>query len=153
VSGAQLSSDGYGDLNADIDYWFQRSWDIDTETWYVLHQQALVLRSPPMLIGQFSMGLALCRSSGFEICQAIPPPAMQKMAHARFAPRVETQIEIDYQLSQAGRGLKYSSDPTLLLKEPVGVDADIIKGAGNALVVSEKGMPAFWKSVGRRLRL
>ena len=30
-----------------------------------------------------------------------------------FRAAIETQIEIDYQLSQAGRGLKYSSDPTL----------------------------------------
>jgi hypothetical protein len=56
-----------------------------------------------------------------------------------FRAAIETQIEIDYQLSQAGRGLKYSSDPTLLIKEPATSDAQIIKGAGNALVVSEKG--------------
>ena len=56
-----------------------------------------------------------------------------------FRAAIETQIEIDYQLSQAGRGLKYSSDPTLLLKEPIGTDIDIVKGAGNALVVSENG--------------
>ena len=56
-----------------------------------------------------------------------------------FRPAVESQIEIDYQLSQAGRGLKYSSDPTLLLKEPAGMDTDIVKGAGNALIVGEKG--------------
>jgi len=42
-------------------------------------------------------------------------------------------------LSQAGRGLKYSSDPTLLIREPAGVDNEIVRGAGNALVVSEKG--------------
>jgi len=47
-----------------------------------------------------------------------------------FRAAIDTQIEIDYQLSQAGRGLKYSSDPTLLLKEPLGADSDIIKGAG-----------------------
>jgi hypothetical protein len=52
---------------------------------------------------------------------------------------MHTQIEIDYQLSQVGRGLKYSSDPTLLLKEPAITNGDIVKGAGNALVVSEKG--------------
>jgi len=56
-----------------------------------------------------------------------------------FRAAIETQIEIDYQLSQAGRGLKYSSDPTLLIKEPATTDSEIIKGAGNALVVSEKG--------------
>jgi hypothetical protein len=42
-------------------------------------------------------------------------------------------------LSQAGRGLKYSSDPTLIIKEPACLDGEIIKGGGNALVVSEKG--------------
>ena len=56
-----------------------------------------------------------------------------------FRAAIETQIEIDYQLSQAGRGLKDSSDPTLLIKEPATTDSEIIKGAGNALVVSEKG--------------
>ena len=61
------------------------------------------------------------------------------MAPARSVPAIETQIEIEYQLSQAGRGLKYSSDPTLLIKEPATTDSEIIKGAGNALIVSEKG--------------
>jgi hypothetical protein len=56
-----------------------------------------------------------------------------------FRSAIETNIEIDYQLSQAGRGLKYSSDPTLLIKEPATSDSEIVKGAGNALVVSEKG--------------
>lgn len=53
---------------------------------------------------------------------------------------IDTQVEIDYQLSQAGRGLKYSSDPTLLIKEPaMDNDGQIIKGGGNALVVSANG--------------
>lgn len=56
-----------------------------------------------------------------------------------FRAAIETSIEIDYQLSQAGRGLKYSSDPTLLIKEPATTDTEIVKSAGNALVVSEKG--------------
>jgi hypothetical protein len=56
-----------------------------------------------------------------------------------FRAAVETGIEIDYQLSQAGRGLKYSSDPTLLIREPAGLDGTMVRGASNALVVSEKG--------------
>jgi hypothetical protein len=48
-------------------------------------------------------------------------------------------VEIDYQLSQVGRGLKYSSDPTLLLKDPSLADGELIRSAGNALIVSEKG--------------
>lgn len=51
---------------------------------------------------------------------------------------IDTQIELDYQLSQAGRGLKYSSDPLLMIKEPAGPGGQIHK-AGNALVVSEDG--------------
>ncbi len=56
-----------------------------------------------------------------------------------FRPAVETGIEIDYQLSQAGRGLKYSSDPTLLIREPAGVEGELTRGGANALVVSERG--------------
>jgi hypothetical protein len=56
-----------------------------------------------------------------------------------FRAAIETGIEIDYQLSQAGRGLKYASDPTLLIKEPATTDRELVKGAGNALIVSEKG--------------
>jgi hypothetical protein len=56
-----------------------------------------------------------------------------------FRAAIETGIEIDYQLSQAGRGLKYSSDPTLLIREPAGLEGTMTRGAANALVVSEKG--------------
>jgi hypothetical protein len=56
-----------------------------------------------------------------------------------FRPAVETSIEIDYQLSQAGRGLKYSSDPMLMIREPAGPQGDLVRGGGNALVLSENG--------------
>ncbi len=53
---------------------------------------------------------------------------------------IDTQIEIDYQLSQAGRGLKYSSDPTLLIKEPATSDGGaIIRSASSAIVVDADG--------------
>ncbi len=61
----------------------------------------------------------------------------RRRMHIRAA--MHTQVEIDYQLSQVGRGLKYSSDPTLLLKDPSLPDGELIRGAGNALIVSEKG--------------
>ncbi len=60
------------------------------------------------------------------------------MGGARLPP-IETGIEIDYQLSQAGRALKYSADPTLLIKEPAGIEGELVRGAGNALVLSERG--------------
>lgn len=52
---------------------------------------------------------------------------------------IDTQIEIDYQLSQAGRGLKYSSDPTLLIKEPPFSDSAMVRSASNAIVVGQDG--------------
>ncbi len=35
-----------------------------------------------------------------------------------FEAAISTVMEMDYQFSQAGRGLKYAADPTLLIKEP-----------------------------------
>jgi hypothetical protein len=57
-----------------------------------------------------------------------------------FRPAVDTQIEMEYQLSQAGRGLKYSSDPLLMIREPAGGDnQQLVRSASSALIVSEKG--------------
>jgi hypothetical protein len=56
-------------------------------------------------------------------------------------------VEIDYQLSQCGRGLKYNSDPQLLIKEPPG-DSQLglfsesqsrVRSASNALYVGTEG--------------
>lgn len=44
---------------------------------------------------------------------------------------IDMSIEINYQLSQLGRGLKYNSDPTLVVKNPSPLkDRELIKGAG-----------------------
>jgi hypothetical protein len=56
-----------------------------------------------------------------------------------FRAAIETQVELEYQLSQAGRGLRYSSDPLLMIKEPAGTENEIVRSSSNALVVSEKG--------------
>jgi hypothetical protein len=139
VSGAQLSSNGYDIANPGSDYWFQRSWDNQSETWYL----------PSSVDDDGPLEIDLNRTIRHEL-GLVPIVWIRNLpGHSStgdpndgactFRAALDSQIEIDYQLSQAGRGLKYSSDPTLLLKEPIGSDADIIKGAGNALVVSEKG--------------
>jgi hypothetical protein len=139
VSGLQLVSNGYEIVDPGTDYWFQRSWDCNAETWYV----------PTPLSEGIPFGVDTDRTVlhglGFvPIVWIRNLPGYSSTGDPNdgactFRAGIETQIEIDYQLSQAGRGLKYSSDPTLLLKEPIGTDTDIIKGAGNALVVGEKG--------------
>lgn len=56
------------------------------------------------------------------------------------AAAISTMIEADYQLSQAGRGLKYASDPTLMIRDPANEgDAARVGGAAMALMVGADG--------------
>lgn len=139
VAGQRLVEIGYEVANPEIDYWFERQWDSQYETWLT-----------PVAVGgtgspEIDSGRSVRHGLGF-----VPMVWVRNLpggsatgdlndGACTFRAAVETQIEIDYQLSQAGRGLKYSSDPTLLIKEPATSDGQIVKGAGNALVVSEKG--------------
>jgi hypothetical protein len=139
VAGQQLLENGYEIAVPDTDYWFERQWDSDYETWFI-----------PRAVGSTALlGIDLQRTVRHGLgfvpivwVRNLPGRSATNDPNdgaCTFRAAVETQIEIDYQLSQVGRGLKYSSDPTLLIKEPATSDTQIIKGAGNALVVSEKG--------------
>lgn len=135
VSGAVLASQGYDIDDPVADFWFQRQWDSDTETWFVPNK---VLDGLPSEIDEVR---SVQHGLGFVPVVWIKnlPGGDDIDGACTFRAAVETSIEIDYQLSQAGRGLKYSSDPTLLIREPAAVDGELVRGAGNALVVSEKG--------------
>jgi hypothetical protein len=139
VPGAALVSNGYDIDDPAIDYWFERNWDADVETWFL---PTPVNSTAP---GTVDETRTLRHGLGFVPIvwiRNLPGPSASGDPNdgaCTFRAAIETQIEIDYQLSQAGRGLKYSSDPTLLIKEPATSDTEIVKGAGNALVVSEKG--------------
>ena len=136
VVGSELAAQGYDVEDQGSLYWFQRRWDDTAETWFEPVRvdepsQTLVvdaLRSTEHRLGFVPIVWIRNLPGGDDIDGA-----------CTFQAAIRTSIEIDYQLSQAGRGLKYSSDPTLLIKEPATSDTEIVKGAGNALVVSEKG--------------
>ncbi len=139
VSGADLMKNGYEVDDPDAQYWFARSWDAANETWF-----------EPLPVGSQSAALVDTARTVSHRLGAVPIIWIKNLpglsvtgdtcdGACTFAAALHTQVEIDYQLSQVGRGLKYSSDPTLLLKDPALSDGDLIKGAGNALVVSEKG--------------
>lgn len=139
VSGRLLASIGYELDNVDGEFWFQRCWDSDMETWF--DPVPLGAETAPRVdeVRSVRHGLGFVR---IVWIRNLPGPSSSGAAcdgACTFRAAVETQIEIDYQLSQAGRGLKYSSDPTLLLKEPASIGGDILRGAGNALVVGENG--------------
>jgi hypothetical protein len=139
VSGRLLTTNGYDIADPDVEYWFMRRWDTQDELWYVPTPVSQPFE--PVIDGARSVHHGL----GFVPLvwiRNLPGPSASGDPNdgaCTFRAAIETQIEIDYQLSQAGRGLKYSSDPTLLIKEPASTDSEIIKGAGNALVVSENG--------------
>jgi len=137
VKAAQLRAAGY--VVADGEYWFQRQWDFDAETWFF-----------PLSVIDYASGKApqvdpvrtVVHGLGFVPMVWIKNlPSQDKIdGPCTFEAAISTVIEMDYQLSQAGRGLKYASDPTLLIKEPAIADeGSIVRSAGNALVVSEKG--------------
>jgi hypothetical protein len=135
VRGALLAAQGYDIAEPTVDYWFMRRWDAEAETWFLPWPVGIAPIEGPQIDTSRSMRHGL----GFvPIVWIRNLPGGDGIDGAcTFRAAVETNVEIDYQLSQAGRGLTYSSDPTLLIKEPATTDREIIKGAGNALVVSK----------------
>lgn len=140
VSARLLAAQGYDIAEPGTDYWFMRRWDTQTEIWFTPWPVGSPSPDPEIdATRTVHHGLGFVPIVWIRNLPGPSPTGDEIDGACTFRAAIETSIEIDYQLSQAGRGLKYSSDPTLLIKEPAGSDAEIIKGAGNALVVSEKG--------------
>jgi hypothetical protein len=142
VKGRVLRSVGYtvADDDSEVDFWFQRTWDANAETWLNPIKVSDVkdgkkaevdaVRTIEHKLGFVPMVWVKNLPGGDEIDgdPTFPPEA------------VDTQIEADYLLSQGGRGLKYQSDPTLHVKEPaMGDDGKVVRGAANAIVTSSDG--------------
>jgi hypothetical protein len=139
VSGANLLRNGYTIDDPDEQYWFARSWDSESETWFEptpVGKQVLPIMDTARSV---SHKLGAVPIVWIKNLPGSPTTGDSNDGACSFAAAMHTQVEIDYQLSQVGRGLKYSSDPTLLLKDPSLPDGELIRGAGNALIVSEKG--------------
>jgi hypothetical protein len=139
VSGFDLQRNGYNIEDPGGQYWFNRTWDADSEIWF----------DPSPVGGMAAPAVDTTRTVAHRLgivpivwIKNLPGPSGtgdRSDGACTFSAAMHTQVEIDYQLSQLGRGLKYSSDPTLLLKDPAFSEGDFVKGAGNALIVSEKG--------------
>ena len=139
VAGAVLTGLGYQVADPQALYWFMRVWDTSRETWF--HPWPVLSGESPRV----DLDRTTTHGLGFvPIVWIRNLPGGQDGPEGidgacTFRPAIETSVEIDYQLSQAGRGLKYSSDPTLLIREPAGDARELVRGGGNALVVTEKG--------------
>jgi hypothetical protein len=139
VSGRNLEQNGYTIDDPDGQYWFARSWDKNGETWFAPVPVAKPSQPTIDLVRSVWHQLGTVPIVWIRNLPGLPTTGDACDGVCTFAAAMHTQVEIDYQLSQVGRGLKYSSDPTLLLKDPTLPDGELIRGAGNALIVSEKG--------------
>jgi hypothetical protein len=135
VAGSLLAQQGYDLPDPGLTYWFMRQWDDQAETWFL--PWPVGSTAAPVIDENRTVRHGLGFVPIVWICNL--PGGDATDGTCTFRAAIETSIEIDYQLSQAGRGLKYSSDPTLLVREPAGLEGEAVRGAANALVVSEKG--------------
>lgn len=147
VKGSVLKDQGYTIAEDELaaDFWFKREWDANAETWFMPWKVGTAAgdgdaddKAP-----QRDTTKTTTHSLGFVPVVWIKnlPGGDSIDGECTFPPEaIETAIEIDYTLSQNGRGLRYSLDPTLMVKEPaVDNDGNMVKGGGNALIVSSDG--------------
>ena len=138
VRGQVLADAGY-DIKPDqreTTFWFQRVWDSNADTWSIpwpVAEQNATPQPDPVRSVVHSLGFVPI------VWFRNLPGGMAPDGACTFRQAIDTSIEIDYQLSQAGRGLKYSSDPTLMIKEPATDSGQIVRSASNALIVSSDG--------------
>lgn len=141
VKGRDLRAQGYTikDDELGASFWFQRVWDGKAELWFIPWKTTEKDDYEP------SIDVAKTVTHGLEFVPVVwikNLPGGDAIDGKPTFPdeAIDTQIEIDYQLSQDGRALKYAGDPTLLIKEPsFGENGPTVKGAANALVVNSEG--------------
>lgn len=141
VQGRQLAGIGY-DIDPDqmnAWHWFQRQWTADEEIWFIPRP---AMDDKPLVRDRKRTVKHLLGFCPAVWIRNLPGPSAtgdDDDGACSFRPAIETAIEIDYMLSQGARGLKYSADPTLVLKDPAGTDDTITRSASTGIVVSEKG--------------
>jgi hypothetical protein len=148
VKGAALKAQGYAVADPDLteDFWFARTWDDQAETWFL--PQRVGDDAPPVV----DLARTVRHGLGFvpwvwvknlpgklRLLEPGPLQFSDIDGACTFSAAIETMIELEYQLSQGGRGLKYSMDPQLVLKEPAAEDGQMIKSPANALVMDAGG--------------
>ena len=76
------------------------------------------------------------------------PKSHHTDGNSTFEPILDISIEIDYHLSQLGRGLYYNSDPTFVVKNPSAIDGGQFVKNLSMLNLDEKGDAYFAEITG-----
>ncbi len=141
VKGKALKDADYtiDDKDLQADFWLRTEWDANAETAFlpakVSKTEAPVFKKDTARSVEHKLGFV-------PVVWTKNLPGGDEIDGGCSFPNdvIDTSIEIDYLLSQNGRGLKYTMDPTLIIKEPaMGGNGEMVKGAGNAIVVSKDG--------------
>lgn len=145
VSEADLIDQGYTVEAGSGAFWFKRVWTDQAENWFLpipveLDPRRMVIDTERTVVhGLGFVPVVWVRNiSGSGGHEPDGPDGT-----CTFAASIDTVIEADYLLSQAGRGLKYGSDPTLVLKDPssgLGGSSQVrTGGAASALTLPPEG--------------
>ena len=140
--GATLQSMGYTIPKDEENYIFclDREWDTENETYFLPYRTDTLTREESVKRTKdenrsFTHGLGFVPILWIQNL----PKTCCIDGESTFESIVDISIEMNYQISQLGRGLKYSSDPTLVIKNPTTLqDSQLVKGIG-ALTLDEKG--------------
>ncbi|HTQ70966.1 MAG TPA: hypothetical protein VMH92_05670 [Acidocella sp.] len=143
VKGADLKAQGYAIAQTELgqDFWFSRAWDDMEETWFI--PQLVTAETEPARDDSRSVTHKLGFCPWVWIKNL--PGGDGVDGASTFKAAIDTQIELEYQLSLGGRALKYSAAPTLLIKDPSGEGPGKIS-AGDAIMVGENG-DAKWLEI------
>jgi hypothetical protein len=143
IRGRALRAMGYAIKDADLDamHWWTRDWTDQAEIWYL----PVKISDKPGLPENLTQDdeRTIQHNLGFVPMvwtRNLPGGDDIDGAPTFGDEAIETNIEIEYMLSQAGRGLKYASDPLLMIKEPaVDPGQQMVRSASNAIIVGKDG--------------
>ena len=140
VKGRALREGGYTIADDDLEtvFWFQREWNETHEFWF--KPTKVSDQKFPKAVDN-TAGRTTKHGLGFVPLVWIKnlPGGDDLDGACTFKIAIPNSIEINYQLSQAGRGLKYSSSPTLVIKDAASLTPKNKMIAGDALVVPPEG--------------
>lgn len=143
VSGYDLAADGYPIKKDDLEetFWFMRVWGANQETYYKPWTDTQEAKANFKLI--IDKDRTVTHNLGYVPIVWIRnlPGGDLVDGLCTFEGSIDIMIDRDYLLSQSGRGLRYSADPTLLIKAANSLVGDdtIVKSADRALVIGEDG--------------
>lgn len=140
IDGAAVKAAGYEVKEEELRtiFWFRREWTKKEEVWYLPLKAEDLKGGKPFVKDEKN---TVKHDLGFVPVTWIKnlPGGDDTDGACTFSRAINNQIEIDYQLSQDGRALKYSGDPTKVIKDDEGRESVEVIGAANAIKTSATG--------------